>query len=135
MGLGGTSLPPLPPGKKSVKLDIDNKAQIDEEWFEDKKVTEEWDPAADLPDSDNEDALSGAPTAPHSQPITTPSSRQQKKRGKAVSTIKEFHSSLTEACMSAVQCCNATNTYSMLSMMKLLQRLYAWMLLPISGWY
>jgi hypothetical protein len=59
---------------------------------------EEWDPTAEVPESDDdEEALSGAPTAPHSEPGTAPASRQQKKRGKSISTIKNFHASLTEA--------------------------------------
>ena len=95
MGLGGTSLPPLPPGKaatpgRSSAIVNDARGMLDPEAWK-------WDKNADLPDSEDEDALSGAPTAPQSQPGTAPASRQQKKRGKSESTIRNFHASLTAA--------------------------------------
>jgi len=98
MGFGGTSLPPLPPGRTAAP-GRGGHAEDDASESEKPKPTEawKWDRNADLPESDDEDALSGAPTAPHSQPGTAPASRQQKKRGKSESTIRNFHASLTAA--------------------------------------
>lgn len=92
--MGTSTLPPLPPGK-SVGI----KQQIQDDSSDAGKSRNTWDLTADLPASDDdEDLLSGAPTAPSSQPTTAPASRQQKKREKkSVSTIQNFHATLTEA--------------------------------------
>jgi len=84
-GAGAAALPPLPPGTRG-QADAAHKREL------------AWDPAADLPESEDEDALSGAPTAPSSQPGTAPASRQQKRRQKReISTVVEFHASLSAA--------------------------------------
>jgi len=98
--MGSESLPPLPPGK-NVRIKPDNKDNQSSllDWVDAEKVSEvkAFDPTADLPDSDDENALSAAQTAPGSQSNSTPASRQTKKRVNAASAIRNFHSSLTEA--------------------------------------
>lgn len=81
MGRGGhtNTLPPLPPSAQTAKKDLDA-----------------WDPNADLPESEDEDALSGAPTAPSSAPVSRQQKRRDKKR-KEISTVVEFHASLSQA--------------------------------------